>query len=135
MLEDLLNSMQNHEDWRGQAMHGHQEAGAAAAATAPVFFSEWAMNVTFQLAMELKSQPTPFEAMGIVDDDLLFTASQYQRLGASLRQRMMERWLREMARRTWPITRWLRQFQAPGPSSESSFIYYKRSPHRPQKVC
>ena len=38
MLEDLLNSMQNHEDWRGQAMHGHQEAGAAAAATAPVFF-------------------------------------------------------------------------------------------------
>lgn len=47
MLEDLLNSMQNHEDWRGQAMHGHQEAGAAAAATAPVFFSEWAMNVTY----------------------------------------------------------------------------------------
>ena len=54
MLEDLLNSMQNHEDWRGQAMHGHQEAGAAAAATAPVFFGVGEERHIFQLAMELR---------------------------------------------------------------------------------
>ena len=83
MLEDLLNSMQNHEDWRGQAMHGHQEAGAAAAATAPVFFSEWAMNVTyFSWLWNSNLSPHHSRRWASSDDELLFTASQYQRLGA-----------------------------------------------------
>ena len=69
--------------------------------------------------MGLKTRPTPFESMGIVDDDLVFGADQYQQLGASLRvaRQRMARWIHELARRTWPITDWMRQFQPYGPAS------------------
>ena len=72
----------------------------------------------FELAMDLKSQPTPFESMGVVDDDLLFAADQYRQLGSSLRttRQHTTRWIHELARCTWPITEWLRQFQPPGPA-------------------
>ena len=133
MIEDLLvddshfgwlTTMQTREDWRGQAfgpslvgpieraaisLHGFQQAGAAAAAKAMRHF---------ELAMDLKTRPTHFESMGIVDDDLIFAADQYQQLGASLRvaRQRMTRWIHELARRTWPITDWMRQFQPHGPA-------------------
>ena len=71
---------------RGLARPGHAWApggrGGCRCHCPRFFFGVGDERHIFQLAMELKSQPTPFEAMGIVDDELLFTASQYQRLGA-----------------------------------------------------
>ena len=144
MIEDLLvddshfvwlATMQTRDDWQGQAfgpslvgpieraaisLHGFQQAGAAAAAKAmpPLIPFGVGEERHFELVMELKAQPTPFESMGIVDDDLLFAADQYRQLGASLRQtrHRMTRWIHELARRTWPITEWLRQFQPQGPA-------------------
>ena len=99
---------------------GLQQAGAAAAAKAmpPLIPFGVGDERHFELALDLKAQPTPFESMGIVDDDLLFAADQYRQLGVTLRtsRQHMTRWIHELARRTWPITEWLRQFQPTGPA-------------------
>ena len=98
MIEDLLvddshfgwlATMQTREDWHGQAfgpslvgpieraaisLHGFfQQAGAAAAAKAmpPLIPFGVGDERHFELAMDLKTRPTPFESMGIVDDDLI----------------------------------------------------------------
>ena len=100
MIEDLLvddshfqwlNYMQNRPDWDGHsfgprlvgplertaiAMSGLQQSGAAAAAKAlpPIPFGE-GEDRHFELALELQQRPTPFKAMGVVDDDLIFAAA------------------------------------------------------------
>ena len=146
MIEDLLiddshfgwlATMQTREDWHGQAvgpslvgpieraaisLHGFQQAGAAAAAKAmpPLIPFGVGDERHFELALDLKTQPTLFESTGVVDDDLLFAADRYWQLGVSLRivWQRMTRWIHELARRTWPITEWMRQFQPPGPTSK-----------------
>ena len=129
--------MQTREDWHGQAvgpslvgpieraaisLHGFQQAGAAAAAKAmpPLIPFGVGDERHFELALGLKTQPTLFESTGVVDDDLLFAADRYWQLGVSLRivWQRMTRWIHELARRTWPITEWMRQFQPPGPTSK-----------------
>ena len=92
-IEDLLiDDLQTRDDWQGQAfgpslvrpieravisLHGFQQAGAAAAAKAmpPLIPFGVGDERHFELAMDLKSQPTPVESMGVVDDDLLFVDS------------------------------------------------------------
>ena len=100
MIEDLLvddspfqwfNYMQNRPDWDGHsfgprlvgpleriaiAMSGLQQSGAAAAAQAlpPMIPFGVGEDRHFELALELQLRPTPFEDMGVVDDDLIFAA-------------------------------------------------------------
>ena len=104
MIEDLLvddghyqwlNYMQNRPHWDGHsfgprlvgplertaiAMSGLQQSGAAAAAKAlpPMIPFGVGEDRHFELALELQQRPTPFESMGVVDDDLIFAATGYQ---------------------------------------------------------
>ena len=101
MIEDLLvddghyqwlNYMQNRPARDGQsfgprlvgplkrtaiAMSGLQQSSAAAAAKAlpPVIPFGVGEDRHFELALELQQRPTPFESMGVVDDDLIFAAA------------------------------------------------------------
>ena len=136
MLEDLLvddsryqwlNYMQSRPDWDGHAFgprlvgplerSGLQQPGAAAAAKAlpPMIPFGVGEERHFELALELQQRPTPFETMGVVDDDLIFAASGYAAQGVGLRQvrRRTSRWLRELSRRMWPITYHLQTYQPP----------------------
>ena len=141
MLEDLLvddshyqwlNYMQNRSDWDGHAfgpwlvgplernaiaMSGLQQPGAAAAAKAlpPMIPFGVGEERHFELALELQQRPTPFETMGVVDDDLIFAASGYAAQGVGLREvrRRTGRWLQELSRRMWPIAYHLQAYQPP----------------------
>ena len=125
--------MQNRPDWDGHsfgprlvdplertaiAMSGLQQSGAAAAAKAlpPMIPFGVGEDRHFELALELQQRPTSFEAMGVVDDDLIFAAAGYTAQGVKLRdaRRRAGRWLQELSRRMWPVTHHLQSYQAPG---------------------
>ena len=81
-------------------MSGLQQPGAAAAAKAlpPMIPFGVGEDRHFELALELQQRPTPFESMGVVDDDLIFAAAWYSAQGVELREvrRRTGRWLQQL---------------------------------------